>query len=257
MGYGFSYCIPTGKTIHSYKNFTYLENIQPYMDGLDFLVHKLNTDVIYQNIDYLEIEEATAFKSYEKMKEKDIYITPKKPDYEINKIDRKYDINKKNFETKSIDKRNKDYIKFFNDVVENYIQGKDKYDLKDFLKLTFFAGDYFTEDDFSEMAPNDLFYELLLLRVIENTYGEYYDFNVNIVESNSFSIYNILRKHKDINAIEFFKLICDYQVDVFSFDDILGVSRNQKVQEVSEGITELIQKGYIKKIKNKDKFQIL
>jgi len=252
-GKGFSYCLPTEKTIHSYKNFTYLKNIQPYMDGLEYLVHNLNLDIVHNNIDYLDIKEASNFESFEKMKEKDIYNHPRETYIDKNRkvsnvIDTKYGINK--------NKKENSYIKFFKDFTKNFMKSE-SFLLDEFLELTFYSGDFFTEDDFSEFAPNDLFYELLFSDIIHNTYLNYYDFNTNIIDSKAFKIYIVLKKYKNINAIEFFKIISDYNIKEFSYEDILDVEKDHKFQNVSEAIIDLISKKYIKKIKDKERFKII
>ena len=58
-GQGFSYCIPTWKTIHSYSNFTLIENILPYYKGLLFLVDELDlSEGIEHDIKNLSIKKA-------------------------------------------------------------------------------------------------------------------------------------------------------------------------------------------------------
>lgn len=64
-GQGFSYCIPTWKTIHSYSNYTLVENILPYYEGMLFLIAGLNLDKgIEHNIKEFSISKALKFKKY-------------------------------------------------------------------------------------------------------------------------------------------------------------------------------------------------
>jgi len=66
-GQGFSYCIPTWKTIHSYSNFTLIENILPYYEGLLFLVDELDlSEGIECDIKNLGINKAIKKKDKEK-----------------------------------------------------------------------------------------------------------------------------------------------------------------------------------------------
>ena len=70
-GFGFSYCVPSGKSIHSYNNYTYLNKIKPYIDGLDFLIHDLCLDCYDHNIKYIGINKALKCSSLKKLIKKD------------------------------------------------------------------------------------------------------------------------------------------------------------------------------------------
>lgn len=53
-GKGFSYCLPTWKTIHSYKNYTLIKNLVPYYEGLNSLLTELDVsdcsyDMVYSS----------------------------------------------------------------------------------------------------------------------------------------------------------------------------------------------------------------
>jgi len=71
-GYGFSYCLPTKGNIHSFKNYTSIDKIEPYMNGLEFLIHSLDLSCFKPNINYLDISKAISFNSFEEFKQKDI-----------------------------------------------------------------------------------------------------------------------------------------------------------------------------------------
>ena len=67
---GVGYCLPTDKTIHSYKNFTYIENLEPYLKGLIFLLSELKTDSVEPDIIHLDINKALSY-NYDEFVEKE------------------------------------------------------------------------------------------------------------------------------------------------------------------------------------------
>lgn len=67
---GFSYCIPTWKTIHSYSNYTPISNIIPYYQGLMFLISELDlSDGFEHDIKYMKLEKAVKRKTKEELLE--------------------------------------------------------------------------------------------------------------------------------------------------------------------------------------------
>jgi len=63
-GFGLSYCIPTKETIHSYKNYTMLDKIEPYMEGLEYLVCEMSLKEYEPNIGYSSINTCLLFKNF-------------------------------------------------------------------------------------------------------------------------------------------------------------------------------------------------
>lgn len=60
-GIGFSYCLPTKHNIHSYNNSTNVSNLISYMDGLEFILTKLDVSEKSFNIKNLSISEAIKY----------------------------------------------------------------------------------------------------------------------------------------------------------------------------------------------------
>jgi len=71
-GFGFSYCVPSGKGIHSYNNYTYIDKIKPYMDGLEFLIYNLDLSSYKQNIKHISIKKALKCKNLKKLAKKNV-----------------------------------------------------------------------------------------------------------------------------------------------------------------------------------------
>lgn len=73
-GKGFSYCIPTWRTIHSYNNYTLISNIRPYYEGLLFLIRDLDLSSGYEpDVEELSLSKALSFdtkKKFEKAEKK-------------------------------------------------------------------------------------------------------------------------------------------------------------------------------------------
>ncbi len=70
-GRGFSYCLPTLNTIHSYKNSTPVDKLIPYMDGLEFLLSDLDVSDSESDFKYLKISKAIKFENKKDMLEKE------------------------------------------------------------------------------------------------------------------------------------------------------------------------------------------
>lgn len=70
-GAGFSYCLPTKETIHSYKNYTLISKLVPYLNGLVWLINELDTKKREHDIEYLSIPKAMKCESYKKFKKKE------------------------------------------------------------------------------------------------------------------------------------------------------------------------------------------
>lgn len=66
-GRGFSYCLPTLNTIHSYKNSTPVDKLVPYMEGLSFLLSDLDVSDSEQDFEYLKISKAIKFEDKNEM----------------------------------------------------------------------------------------------------------------------------------------------------------------------------------------------
>jgi len=238
-GYGFSYCIPTNKTIHSYKNYTMLDKIEPYMDGLEFLIQELNINSIEQNISYLDIDSSLKFKTFTEMKEKDVFIS-------------EYVEKSNNDDYKSKDK----FSNLIYDIALN-IDPNCKENLTNLLDQSLFSYDFFTENEFVDFLSEDIFFEFLYSRIIINTHSDYYEFDSDLTETTKFKIYNILSKFKNINYLEFFRLISVDESESFSYEELLDLEKNKKVQNISEPISRLIKSGLIMKEKEGDRFHIL
>ncbi len=72
-GKGFSYCLPTMKNIHSYKNTTHVSKLKHYYDGLKFLITDLVVEEVEHNIVHHSIKKALKhkdFKSFKKAEKK-------------------------------------------------------------------------------------------------------------------------------------------------------------------------------------------
>lgn len=70
-GKGFSYCLPTWKTIHSYKNYTLIDNLVPYFEGLKFLISSLDVSDRDCDFKYISIKKALECNSKDKLEKKD------------------------------------------------------------------------------------------------------------------------------------------------------------------------------------------
>ena len=253
-GFGFSYCIPTEKKIHSYNNFTYLNKIEPYMLGLEFLVHELDVCVMCQDIDHLDIYDAIDFESFDEMKEKDVYT---RTSYEVYETDTH--LNYADEDPVDMTKDDKKILKFANMVLAI---AAEKYPgsylgAKDFLNHSLYGEDVFTIKELLSFMPEDFFFELLSLGLIVRSYEDKYEFNLQIVKTSEFKIYNILAKYKTFNSIEFYRLIQEHGINEFSYDELFHLETTNKVQNLTAPITELLKKGFIKKEKNNDMFKIL
>ena len=77
-GKGYSYCIPTWKTIHSYRNYTFIENIIPYYQGLLWMLTEMDVTEKEQDIKYLSINKALKIEKYEKLVKKEAKAKNKK-----------------------------------------------------------------------------------------------------------------------------------------------------------------------------------
>jgi hypothetical protein len=67
-GKGFSYCLPTDRNIHSYKNTTHLSKLEPYYEGLKFLITELDVEEQGHSIVYHSIKKALEHNDFEKFK---------------------------------------------------------------------------------------------------------------------------------------------------------------------------------------------
>jgi len=59
-GYGLSYCLPTGPNgefIHSFENFCFKKSLEPYYNGLNYLIHELDVSDKAKNMMQLEFED--------------------------------------------------------------------------------------------------------------------------------------------------------------------------------------------------------
>jgi len=70
-GYGLSYCLPTKKTIHSWNNYTMLDKLNPYLEGLFFLIEDLDISVMDKNIHEVSINKALKCETFEDLKKKE------------------------------------------------------------------------------------------------------------------------------------------------------------------------------------------
>ena len=65
-GNGFSYCLPTKGNIHSFNNNTSIDKIEPYMEGLEFLIHDLELTEFIPNIFNMSIDKSFKYKNFNK-----------------------------------------------------------------------------------------------------------------------------------------------------------------------------------------------
>ena len=70
-GYGLSYCLPTKKTIHSWNNYTLIEKLEPYLNGLFFLVESLDLSIKDKNIKEISISKALKCSTKEELEKKE------------------------------------------------------------------------------------------------------------------------------------------------------------------------------------------
>lgn len=70
-GKGYSYCIPTWKTIHSYKNYTLIENIVPYFEGLLWMITEMDISNVEHDFTYLSMKKALTIETQEKLLKKE------------------------------------------------------------------------------------------------------------------------------------------------------------------------------------------
>jgi len=252
-GYGFSYCLPTKKTIHSYKNYTNIDKIEPYMNGLEYIIHELKIDSIEYNIKYLSIDDSLSYSKFDKMKKNDIYIQPKYDEKEFIHI-------KDSFENE-VAIRDKDLIAFSELVYEVAkdckLNKKETYELELLISDTLFSFDIITFEEFTKYIPEDLFFELLSLKLLVKSHDSYYDFDINLINTSEFKIYSELSKYKNINALSLYKLISTYEINEFSYDELLSLEKDHRAQNLSAPINALLTKGLIIKEKNNDMFKII
>jgi hypothetical protein len=70
-GFGFSYCLPTKKTIHSWNNYTLIEKLVPYLNGLVWLITELDLSDMKHNIQCLSIKKALICENLDKFLKKE------------------------------------------------------------------------------------------------------------------------------------------------------------------------------------------
>lgn len=80
-GRGYSYCIPTWKTIHSYKNYTYIENIVPYFEGLLWMITEMDISDTTHDFRFLSMKKALKCSTKEKLDKKELKAKEKRPVY--------------------------------------------------------------------------------------------------------------------------------------------------------------------------------
>lgn len=78
-GSGFSYCLPTFKTIHSYKNYTYVSNLEPYYRGLYAMLSELTFEEFDYDMKYSSFKKALKCKKKSEFEELE---TKAKKEYE-------------------------------------------------------------------------------------------------------------------------------------------------------------------------------
>jgi len=75
---GFSYCVPTKKNIHSWANFTKTENLEPYLNGLKWLLNEADLNYTGHDIKHGSIDSALKFNSFEKFEKNQLKRKAKK-----------------------------------------------------------------------------------------------------------------------------------------------------------------------------------
>lgn len=80
-GRGYSYCIPTWKTIHSYKNYTYIDNIVPYFEGLLWMITEMDISDTTHDFKFLSMKKALKCSTKEKLDKKELKAKEKRPVY--------------------------------------------------------------------------------------------------------------------------------------------------------------------------------
>lgn len=139
-GYGFSYCLPTNKTIHSWKNYTIIDKLVPYLEGLNWFLKELDSSEKECDIEHLSIKKALKCESYEVFKKKEKNAKKKKEKA------------RKKWASSSL-KNTSHYSRSELGIVQTYSSGQRYFD---------FSGELYSEEDlqgFGEMPPETYEYE--------------------------------------------------------------------------------------------------
>lgn len=261
-GFGFSYCIPTKNTIHSYNNSTELSKIEPYMNGLEFLIHRLDTSIKAQDINYMTIDNSLRHKTFNKMKEKDVYNSVENKKIKSNSlIENNFiignNIAKDLLLNETSDKKEyKRFIKVLKKICTTKYPGYSE-NLEKFLDYTIGMADTFKVDELELFLPKDFYYEMLSMKLLRQSSFSYNEFELSLTKTSKFKILLVLLKYTNINSLNFYKELIEYNVDSFEYERLRLAENNKKAQNINEAITELLRKGLIKKEKNNSKFKIL
>ena len=250
-GYGFSYCLPTNKLIHSYNNYTMIDKIEPYMKGLDYLVEDMCLNSYQQNIHYVGIDEAITYNSLEKLSKKDVRkvfkVEKKVFEYDDEEIEYPFVKGKSS-------KTNSDIYDLIVDIAIDNSISKDA--IKSFVSIVRKTGGVFGYKEFITGFGQNLYYELDALELIKPSITNFFEFNTNVEKTKNFKIYSLLKEIPEINASRFFKYLYEEDIYLFTLNDMKKFSENNSILRASDAVTKLIQQKVIKS-KSAALFEIL
>ena len=268
-GYGLSYCLPTRNKIHSYENYTLMEGIEPYMDGLKFIIEDLCIKEKECNINHLEIKKAVKYKTFEKMKRKD----KKKPrkttqwkgddPWENRTTVSSDDPWTDNWNDTDDETGGQTYFDFGDGLsgdtdpetctrmstmlmdIQTRFNPENYYDFEEFVGEHLFSNSSFTKGSFYLVSSADAFNMMKKMNIIKESGkdNEYY-FNQEVVESTRFLIYEYL-SHYTISAYEFFIEKLLNHKGSFTFNDLKEFSEGMDDYKIAEILKALLTSEYI------------
>lgn len=274
-GFGFSYCLPTEKTIHSYKNYTLLEKIEPYMEGLNYIIESLCTKNKECNIKYLSIKKAIKHKTFEKMKNKDKYKTRKTTSWKGSEnigTENPWDEESYNKGWADTDDETggQTYFDFGDGLqaetdpetctrlsslimdIQVIHNPENYYDFEEFIGDKLFSNKSFTKGVFYLISSADSFNSMRKMNLLLPAGDDEFYFNQELVDNPRFQIWEEL-KRKEFDALSVYDMITAN--DIFSYDDIKQAEPELDAVRTATMIKSLLTRGLIE---NKNgKFKIL
>ena len=221
-GYGLSYCIPTKGNIHSYKNYTSIDKLDPYMAGLEFLIHELDLACYTPNIEYLDISKAISYESYDEFKIKDTY-----------KINKSKTIDKKEeYIEVNISKNENIFTKDFNDYLS-----KSKVDTKRFRNYvynTIMNNEKFSSAEIILRFHKVDFIALEKKQFLKFIHSGYFKFNKALIINNEEQI-----KVTD-NIMKTLKEMSDEKSDIDKSFDKINYTKKIKKQKFTNKFNEFL-----------------
>ena len=265
-GFGLSYCLPTKGKIHSYDNYTLMEIIEPYMNGLKYIIENLCIKEKDCNIEHLDIKKAIKFKTFEKMKKKDIRKVRKttswkgkdpwdtrtsEPESEYEWIDTDDETGGQTYfdfgsgiASEETDPETCTRMSNLIMDIQAVYNPENYYDFEEFIGEKLFSNDSFTKGSFYLISSADAFNMMRKLNVVLPVNDDEFYFNQEIVDSTRFKIYEFLSKTKNISAYDFLseKLI---GTETFTFDDLKDCSEELEAYDIAETLKAMLTQGYI------------